>query len=220
MSGVITAIESQKKHTDRVNIYLDDKFAFGLSNVVAAWLRVGQVLSDEKIQTLLTQEEQETCYQRAIHFLSFRPRSVHEVQEKLSQVGFHPEIIELTLSRLEDQHLIGDEMFAHQWIDNRAAFRPRSHRALQYELRRKGVSDEVITEALASAPDEEIQAQQAALKYERRLIGTDWNTFRNRLGGYLGRLGFSYSIIKPIVNETWQKLHPDRSTETIGTYEE
>jgi regulatory protein len=220
MSGVITAIESQKRHSDRVNIYLDDKFVFGLSNVVAAWLRVGQVLSDERMQSLLTQEEQESSFQRALHFLSFRPRSIHEVQEKLNQVGYSPEIIESTISKLEDQHLLGDEIFAHQWIDDRAAFHPRSHRALRYELKHKGISNEVITEALASAPDEEIQAQQAAIKYERRLVGTDWNTFRNRLGSYLGRLGFSYSIIKPVVENTWQKLHPDRSTNTFGTYEE
>jgi regulatory protein len=220
MSGVITAIESQKRHSDRVNIYLDDKFAFGLSNVVAAWLRVGQVLSDEKIQSLLKQEEQESSFQRALHFLSFRPRSIHEVREKLNKVGYSPEIIDSTISRLKDQHLLGDETFAQQWIDNRASFHPRSHRALRYELKHKGISDEVIMEALASAPDEEIQAQQAAAKYERRLVGTDWNTFRNRLGSYLSRLGFSYSIIKPVVENTWQKLHPDRSTNTFGTYEE
>jgi regulatory protein len=181
---------------------------------------VGQVLSDEKIQSLLKQEEQESSFQRALHFLSFRPRSIHEVREKLNKVGYSPEIIDSTISRLKDQHLLGDETFAQQWIDNRASFHPRSHRALRYELKHKGISDEVIMEALASAPDEEIQAQQAAAKYERRLVGTDWNTFRNRLGSYLSRLGFSYSIIKPVVENTWQKLHPDRSTNTFGTYEE
>ncbi len=220
MSGVISAIEPQKKHPNRVNIYLDGEFAFGLSNIVGAWLKVGQELTDARIQTLLELEERETAYQRALHFLSYRPRSTHEVNERLTRAGFKPEIIQAVLTHLEEQKFIGDTNFAQQWIENRADFRPRSHRALRYELKQKGVSEEVITEALASAPDEESQARKAAERYERRLTGLEWNVFRNKLSAYLGRLGFSYFVIKPVVDETWQKLHQELSTETMGNTEE
>ena len=220
MSGMITAIEPQKKHRDRVNIHLDGSFAFGLSNVVAAWLHTGQTLSDEKIATLQKQDEIESAYQRALHFLSYRPRSVREVRDRLASAGFENHVIDDVQKRLEDKGYIGDLQFAQQWIENRAAFRPRSHRALMYELRQKGVHEEVITDALAGAPDEEGQARQAAVKYHRRLQGLDSKAFFNRLGGYLGRLGFSYSIIKPVVEETWQQLHPEDTTEIIGNTEE
>ena len=89
-----------------------------------------------------------------------------------------------------------------------------------YELRQKGVHEEVITDALAGAPDEESQARQAAVKYHRRLQGLERKAFFNRLGGYLGRLGFSYPIIKPVVEDTWQQLHPEDTTEIIGNTEE
>ncbi len=48
----ITAIEPQQKNPQRVNIYLDGEFAFGLAAVVAAWLKVGQELGEEKIASL------------------------------------------------------------------------------------------------------------------------------------------------------------------------
>ena len=48
----ITAIEVQKRTPNRVNIYLDGEFAFGLSRIVAVWLRTGQELSEEKIEQL------------------------------------------------------------------------------------------------------------------------------------------------------------------------
>ena len=48
----ITAIEVQKRRPNRVNIHLDGEFAFGLARIVAAWLRVGQELSEEKIEEL------------------------------------------------------------------------------------------------------------------------------------------------------------------------
>ena len=52
MAQRITAIEPQQKNPQRVNIYLDGEFAFGLAAVVAAWLRVGQELGEEKIASL------------------------------------------------------------------------------------------------------------------------------------------------------------------------
>ncbi len=220
MAGIITTIEPQKKHPDRVNIYLDGTFAFGLSNVVAAWLHSGQQLSDEKIASLQNEDEIERAYQRALHFLSYRPRSVHEVRDRLGAAGYVPHVIDEVLLRLEKKGYIGDIQFAQQWIENRAAFRPRSHRALRYELRQKGVNEEVITDALVSAPDEEGQARKAAEKYRRRLQGLEWTIFAHRLGGYLGRLGFSYSIIKPVVQETWKQMQTENSTEIIGKPEE
>ena len=45
----ITAIEAQKKRSNRVNIYLDGEFAFGLERITAAWLRVGQALAQRRV---------------------------------------------------------------------------------------------------------------------------------------------------------------------------
>ena len=69
MSKTITAIKVQKKNQDRVNIYLDGEFAFGLARIVAAWLRVGQELEDSKIDQLQAEDEHEKAYQRALNLL-------------------------------------------------------------------------------------------------------------------------------------------------------
>ena len=50
MDQKITALKAQKRNPNRINVYLDGIFAFGLARVVAAWLQVGQTLSDEKIE--------------------------------------------------------------------------------------------------------------------------------------------------------------------------
>ena len=49
----ITAIVSQKGDPDRVNIHLDGEYAFGLAKIIAAWLKVGQELGEEKIASLV-----------------------------------------------------------------------------------------------------------------------------------------------------------------------
>jgi regulatory protein len=57
--GKIMAIEPQKRNPQRVNIYLDGEFAFALSRLVAAWLRVGEELSAEKIASLQAADTRE-----------------------------------------------------------------------------------------------------------------------------------------------------------------
>ena len=76
----ITAIVVQKRSPNRVNIYLDGEFAFGLARIVAAWLRTGQELSEEKIEQLQAEESRERAFQQALLFLSYRSRSEAEIR--------------------------------------------------------------------------------------------------------------------------------------------
>ena len=201
----ITAIEPQQKNPQRVNLYLDGEFAFGLAAVVVAWLRVGQELGEEKIASLKSQDEHEVTYQKALHFLSFRPRSSAEVRQNLSKRGISEPLIEETLDRLQSTGQIDDEAFARAWVENRNTFRPRGKPALRMELRRKGLSDEIVQSVLNTQVDEAALAITSARKYARRLIGLEWPAFRQKLSGFLARRGFSYATLAPIVSEVWKE---------------
>jgi regulatory protein len=201
----ITEIEPQQKNPQRVNIYLDGEFAFGLAVVVAAWLRVGQELADEKIASLKTQDEGEVTYQKALHFLSYRPRSSAEVRQNLSKRGIAESLIEETLQRLQSTGLVDDAAFARAWVENRNAFRPRGKPALQMELRRKGLSDEIVQSVLDTQVDEAALALSTARKYAHRLSGLEWPEFRQKLSGFLARRGFSYTTLAPVVSEVWKE---------------
>ena len=83
MAGTITALSFQKRNPDRVSVFLDGKFAFGLAAIDAAQLRRGQVLSDEEIAHLQTLNMRSKAYDRAVEFLAVRPRSIWEVQQNL-----------------------------------------------------------------------------------------------------------------------------------------
>jgi regulatory protein len=201
----ITAIEPQQKNPQRVNIYLDGEFAFGLAAIVAAWLKVGQELGDEKAASLKADDEREVTYQKALHFLSYRPRSSAEVRQNLIKRGISESLVEETLNRLQSAGLVNDEAFARAWVENRNAFRPRGKPALRMELRRKGLSDEIVQSVLDTQVNEEALAFEAARKYARRLAGLEWPEFRQKLGGFLARRGFSYTTLAPVVSEVWKE---------------
>ena len=83
MAGTISALRYQKRNKNRVNVYVDDQFAFGLAAIEAARLRVGQALSDDDIARLRRQDDVERAHERALNFLSYRPRSEAEVRRNL-----------------------------------------------------------------------------------------------------------------------------------------
>jgi regulatory protein len=211
LMATITAIVSQKGAPDRVNIHLDGEYVFGLAQIVAAWLKVGQELSEERIASLQAEDARERAYQQALLFLGYRTRSESEIRRNLRKHDLPEEVIEQTLERLRENRLADDNQFARAWVENRNTFRPRSRRALAVELRQKGLSDEVVGSALAAVDDEAL-AYEAGLKRIHRLGHLEWNEFRRKLSEFLARRGFSYSVIAPVVSRLWNESHSEQHT--------
>ena len=202
--GRVTALKVQKHHPNRINVYLDNEFSFGLSRITAAWLQVGQELSPSKIAKLQADDAREVAYMQALRFLDYRPRSRAEVRRNLEKHAVSPEVINDVFKRLERSGLVNDERFAQDWVENRSEFRPRSRRALASELHRRGLSDQAIEKALEGL-NEETMAYQAALKQARRYEELPVREFNNKLGSFLARRGFSYEIIKDVVAKVWDE---------------
>ena len=202
----ITALVVQKRNPNRVNLHLDGEFAFGLARIVAAWLRVGQDLSDEKIEQLQLEDSRERAFQQAMLFLSYRARSESEIRQNLRKHEIPEPVIEQTLDRLRQDGLANDSQFAHAWVENRSVFRPRSRRMMARELRQKGLNDEAVSSAIAKVDDEAL-AYDAAQKRVARYKSLEWNEFRKKLSDFLARRGFSYSVIAPVVTRMWNEAH-------------
>lgn len=208
----ITAIHVQKRNSNRVNIELDGEFAFGLSRMVAAWLRVGDDLSEERLQTLISSDTSEIAYQSAIRLLDYRPRTTKEIHQRLIQKGFSVEEVDRVIERLKKANLVHDQEYARMWVENRNEFHPRSQRLMRYELKNKGVEENLIETALAESAEDNILAEKAAAKYARKLDLHDQMIFRKRLSGFLARRGFSYHTIVTVVDETIRSMEMDQST--------
>ncbi len=195
MAGRITALEPQKHARDRVNVFLDGKFAFGVAEIAAATLRLGAWLSDEAILELRAADGIEQAHSRALDYLSYRPRSEAELRQYLAEKGIAEDVVEAVIARLADVGLIDDVAFARYWRDSRAQYRPRGRQVLRYELGQKGIASEAIEEALDDY-DEAAAVRLAAEEQVRRLGNLSPDEARRRLIGRLMRRGFSYDLIQ------------------------
>lgn len=201
----ITALHTGKGRTKKVNVFLDGKFAFSLEAEIVAeeGLAVEQTLPAERIKAIAASNNVKRCYSAAARFLSYRPRSEPEIRERLRQRGFDTGCIEAVIDKLKRQELVDDTAFAQFWKENRETFSPRSKWLTGLELRKKGISDEIINQVVETIDDDE-SAYRAALKKAGTISGSEYQGFHRRLGDYLKRRGFNYGVIERTISRIWQ----------------
>lgn len=211
MVATITGLRYQRRTDERVNVYLDGQFAFALPAIDAARLKVGQHLTDAEIALLQATDAAAKAYDKAVRYLSYRPRSTAEVRRVLEEADFAPEAIETALGRLTDQGYLDDAAFAAYWVENRQRFRPKGEQALRQELRRAGVDKETIDQSLDGL-DTSAAAYAAAQPRASRLAALaaeDPAAFKRKLSEFLLRRGFTYDIVREVVARLLCELKED-----------
>jgi len=203
----ITALRVGRNRRKQVKVFLNDKFAFSLETEVAIKreLQIGQELSDTQTETLARANIFHRCLNTALRYLNYRQRSEAELREQLRRRGFNRDDVEAVIVKLKKQELVNDTAFAQFWKDNRESFSPRSQWLTKLELRRKGVSNNIIDQVVNTIDDED-SAYRAALRKVSSLPLSDYQDFRRRLGGYLKRRGFNYEVINHCLERVWQEL--------------
>ncbi|MCS6881190.1 MAG: regulatory protein RecX [Oscillochloridaceae bacterium] len=211
-TGTITAITPQTRDSRRVNIFVEGRFAFGLSLDALAreGLYVGQRLDEGAWARLETLVETERALNAALRLLAARPRSSAELRQRLRRKGFGAVATARVLERLRATGMLDDVAFSRYLIENRQRFRPRGPRALRAELRQKGLDRETIEAAMETyggdADAEHARALAVARAALPRYAGApDRATFDRRLGGLLQRRGFSLDTIRPILAILWRE---------------
>lgn len=209
MEHIITALEVQQRNKDRVSVFLDGEFAFGLPLEDAARLRQGQTLSDDEVVELRTIDAVSRAMDYSVKLLARRPYSTAEIRRKLADRQTAPPVIDDVLARLERLNYVDDRAFVEYWIENRERFRPRGSRALRYELRQKGIPDTLINEALAGF-DAADSAHRAARSHLRQYAGTTPREFRRKMGAFLARRGFGYDIVRSVIDDLIHELQQEQ----------
>ncbi len=212
MAGKISELRYQKRNPERVNVYVDGRFAFALPDIEAARLRPGQFLSEADIERLKGVDAEQKAYERAVRFLGYRPRSEAEVRNNLLRAGIPVALCEQVIARLRAQGHLDDAEFARYWVENRERFRPRGAQALRQELRNKGVADAASADLLVGI-DLVDSAYRAAYGRAVRLSGLlapppagDRQAFRRKVGDFLARRGFAYDIVREVVGRLEREL--------------
>lgn len=197
----ITAIKQQVKRTNRYSIFVDDKYAFSLSEnaLLESRLASGHELTKEQLKEYKELSADDKLYNQTLRYIAMRPRTEWEIETYLERKNASPEIIRSTIDKLIKIELIDDEKFARAYVADRRLLRPTSRRKLTAELRKKHLPSQIIDRILSEQTDSEeqnilrevIAKKRSQTKYQDNL----------RLMQYLARQGFSYDDIKQVLAE-------------------
>lgn len=209
--GTVTALKVQARNKDRVNVYLDGEFGFGVVRTLAAKLQVGDYLTEADVESL-QQDAVEEARKRALRLIARRPRSTAELRHYFERREVAEAIQQVVIDSLTEAGLVDDRSFAQTWVENRTEFRPRGAFALRQELKQKGVGREAIEAALEDF-DEQEAARKAAHKAAGRYKHLSEQEFRRKVGAYLQRRGFPYGLISAAVEAAWQQAAEGHESE-------
>ncbi len=92
----------------------------------------------------------------AYHYLSFRPRTIVEVEKYLQKKAlkylFTPGEIASALELLRDQGYLNDLEFIKSFVNSRNVLKPKSKWVLEMELKKLGVSQMDIDSFFSESP--------------------------------------------------------------------
>lgn len=210
-AGSITALTMQRHQPTRVSVFLDGAFAFDIEpELVREWgLQIGGCLSVIDQERLRAADQLLAAHATALHYLAARPRTAHEVRQKLRRSGVAEPVTAHVIARLQTRGILDDTAYAHAYLPARLASRGYGPHRLRRELQQRGIGHTLVEEAMpqALAVEEVLAAARAhaAKRWPRLARVLDRVERRQKLWAFLSRRGFPAAIVQQVLTERMEE---------------
>jgi len=136
----------------------------------------------------------------ACWLLARRSYSTAELLKKFSTTFIpNEEIFEATLQKLKKLNFQSDESFAQDFVNLHTDW---GKRRLELELAKKGITKELIAEAIPNEVDETSRCREALrVKLHGKPIPSEWKE-KQKLLAFLARRGFDLDVIQASLEPT------------------
>lgn len=198
----ITEIKPQIKNKNRLSIFIDDKFAFGMDkeDCIFMGLKEGSELTEERYAYIKDNIIYTKAYQKADRYIGFKMRTEKEVRTKLKE-EYSDDIIERVISSLIKYKYIDDEKYAILYAKDCYKLKKWGPDRIKAELYKKGVSSEFIVNAICTLDTEDTEELINSL-LEKRVKSTPIDLKeKQRHINFLLRRGFKYDDVKRAVEK-------------------
>jgi regulatory protein len=147
---------------------------------------------------LLSPEKQESRARNVLlHQLARSAKSTSQLRKILEQREISSEIAERVIERFTEVGLIDDAAYAETIVNSRRNYKGLAKSAIKRELNDKGVSQELVEEAISgiTAEDDFESAKQLATRRFGQMAHLEKDVRTRRLAGYLQRKGYASSAV-------------------------
>lgn len=201
----ITKIEVQKRNKERVNLFLDDEYAFSISTelVYKEGLKVNLIVDIEKLKDLAEKEEMIRCKNSAIRIIERNHKTEKEIRNKLIEKGYNENAINNAIDFLKRYNFLNDNTYTKMYV--RDKLNSQGSNKIKYALMKKGISREMIEEELENIDkdDEKKVAMELAKKKLTSIKKSENDKYKisGKLYRFLISKGYNYDIVKETVKD-------------------
>ncbi|MGG7160563.1 recombination regulator RecX [Clostridium baratii] len=205
----ITKIETGKRNKERVNVYIDDEYAFSINMelVYKFGLKVNEEVNKEKLIEISKSENLSKCKESALRTIERSYKTEKEIRDKLLAKEFDIETVDSTINFLIEYGFIDDSKFVSMYIKDR--IRTQGRNKIRYSLISKGVN-KLLIEEVFSTLDRDDEMERAIILCEKKYLNIskredDDFKIKNKLTRYLLGRGYDYDIAKEVIKEVFIK---------------
>lgn len=220
MSKVITKIEAQKKKDNRVNIFINDEFAFGCSSELVYYhnLAKGKEINVEELKEVIVEDNYLTAKTKTLKYIERALKSEFQVREFLQKKEYEDNVIDRVIEFLKEYKFIDDEYYAKAFVTQNIRIEGKGN--IKYKLIKKGISEDIINNTLSeiSSEDEEEVALKLAEKKLKVLCKNEGNInkIKSKLNTFLISKGYNFDTIKSVVNKL--EIREEKNIEEFTEY--
>lgn len=192
---IITDIKKAKGKN--YSVYIDDKIAFEISEYILMKLNIhiGMELTNKELDFIKNQVLISMSKSDAVNFVSYKMRTVHEVEMKLKE-KYPVETIEQAIEYLNQNGYLNDELYVEKFINEKKKLGKLSQKELVYKLMEKGIKRDLAEKMIDKTEyDESVYAEKVISKMGK----TNDKKEELKIRSYLYRKGFSKETIDKII---------------------
>ena len=201
--NIITKIEVGKRNKERVNIYIDEEYAFSISAelIYKENIKVKDKIDVDSLKKLADEDNYIKCKNTALKTIERTYKSEKELAQKLALKGYDDHIINRTINFMKEYNLLNDNNYATMYVKDKS--RNIGKKKIKYSLLQKGIDEEIIESELEKINNDEVKAivYEMALKKYKVFSKRENDNYKltQKLYRFLMGKGYDYDLIKDVV---------------------
>lgn len=202
----ITKLERQKHKNSRVSVFVDEEYAFSLTDetVVEYGIFTGADVNDFPLEEIYKKDRYKQALSSAFMTLSRSAKSEKQLRDALLKKEFESFCVDAVIERLKELNYIDDLRFTKSFVENSSS---SGINAIRFKLKSKGVSDEIINSVLENVKDDDQIVRAVEIIKKQLPKYSKYETFeqKRKLNDFLYRKGYQWDVIKSAIDKVFSE---------------
>jgi regulatory protein len=191
----------QKNGVNDVSVYIDEKYSFSIDqeDYVKLGLYSKKEITNDELINIKKTLDLSAAKSFIIRYLSLRTSCENQIRVKLRKADYSGTVIDKTIDYLKSMGYINDKLYVQKFINDRMKLKQKSKKMLKYELKRKGISEDIITNVLDEWKIDEFSIAKELTEKKFGKYDLSNEKIINKIYSFLGNRGFNIEIIQSVL---------------------